>query len=115
MPLTVNRRIVGVLNVDSPTRFDDEQVRTVTATARLLEQAFTRTGLSSYGGAPLIDLGRHAARVARTRHRAAKLARATTAAGVEVAQLQSAVMWTNDAGSMVPQGVAGRGQTTSST
>jgi putative methionine-R-sulfoxide reductase with GAF domain len=106
VPLTVNRRIVGVLNVDAPTRLDDEQVRTVTATARLLEQAFARTGLSSYGGSPLIDLGRHAARVARTRT-VRELARVTTAAGVEVARLQSAVMWTNVAGSMVAQGVAG--------
>jgi EAL domain-containing protein (putative c-di-GMP-specific phosphodiesterase class I)/putative methionine-R-sulfoxide reductase with GAF domain len=106
VPLTVNRRIVGVLNIDSPALLDDEQVRTVTAIARLLEQAFTRTGLSSYGGSPLIDLGRHAARVARTRT-VRELARATTAAGVEVAQLQSAVLWTNVAGSMVPQAVAG--------
>jgi putative methionine-R-sulfoxide reductase with GAF domain len=106
VPLTVNRRIVGVLNVDAPTRIDDEQVRTVTASARLLEQAFTRTGLSSYGCSPLTDLGRHAARVARTRT-VRELARATTAAAVEVGQLQSAVMWTKGAGAMVPQGVAG--------
>jgi EAL domain-containing protein (putative c-di-GMP-specific phosphodiesterase class I)/putative methionine-R-sulfoxide reductase with GAF domain len=106
VPLTVNRSIVGVLNVDSPARFDDEQVRTVTAIARLLEQAFTRTGLSSYRASPLVDLGRHAARVARTRT-VRELARATTAAGVDVAQLQSAVLWTTVAGSMVPQGVAG--------
>jgi EAL domain-containing protein (putative c-di-GMP-specific phosphodiesterase class I) len=106
VPLTVNRRIVGVLNVDSPTRFDDEQVSTVTAIARLLEQAFTRTGLSSYRGSPLIDLGRHAARVARTRT-VRELARVTTAASLDVAQLQSAVLWTDVAGSLVPQGVAG--------
>jgi hypothetical protein len=78
----------------------------VTASARLLEQAFTRTGLSSYGGSPLTDLGRHAALVARTRT-VRELARSTTAAGVEVGQLQSAVMWTQSAGAMVAQGVAG--------
>jgi EAL domain-containing protein (putative c-di-GMP-specific phosphodiesterase class I)/putative methionine-R-sulfoxide reductase with GAF domain len=107
VPLTVNRHIVGVLNVDSPTRFDDEQVSTVKATARLLEQAFTRTGLSSYRGSPLVDLGRHATRIARTRT-VRELARTTVSAGVDVAQLQSAVLWSTVAGgALVTQGAVG--------
>jgi hypothetical protein len=39
--------------------------------------------------------------------RVRELARATVAAGVDVAQLQSAVLWTKVAGAIVPQGVAG--------
>ena len=57
-----------------------------------LEEAFSRTRLTSFRGSPLIDLGRHAGRVARRRpyenwpghHRRRG----------RVAQLQSAVLWT---------------------
>ena len=106
VPLTVNRHMVGVLNVDAPAFIDAEQVEAVLAAARLLEQAFSRTGISSYRGSPLSDFGWHAARVAQSRT-VRELAQATACAGVDIAHLQSAMLWTRSGGSMVPRGTAG--------
>jgi EAL domain-containing protein (putative c-di-GMP-specific phosphodiesterase class I)/putative methionine-R-sulfoxide reductase with GAF domain len=106
VPLTVNGRIVGVLNVDAPAFIRTEQVHAVNAAARVLEQAFTRTGISSYRGSPLADFGWHAPRVAQSRT-LRELARATVCAGVDVAKLQSAVLWTRSGEYLVPQGAAG--------
>ena len=72
----------------------------------MLEQAFTRTGISSYRGSPLADFGWHAPRVAQSRT-LRELARATVCAGVDVAKLQSAVLWTRSGEYLVPQGAAG--------
>jgi EAL domain-containing protein (putative c-di-GMP-specific phosphodiesterase class I)/putative methionine-R-sulfoxide reductase with GAF domain len=107
VPLTVNRRIVGVLNVDAPVCLDEEQIDAVNAAARLLEQAFSRTGISSYRGSPLVDLGWHAARVAGSQT-SGELARATVRAGVDIAQLQSAVLWTRTGGGLISQGSTGK-------
>jgi hypothetical protein len=106
VPLTVNRHVVGVLNVDAPAFIDAEQVEAVHAAASVLEQAFTRTGVSSYRGSPLADFGWHAPRVAQSRT-VAELAQATVCAGVEIAHLQSAMLWTRSGGFLVPQGTAG--------
>ena len=93
VPLTVNRHIVGVLNVDAPAFIDAEQVEAVQAAAGILEQAFSRTGISSYRGSPLSDFGWHAPRVAQSRT-VGELAQATVCAGVDIAHLQSAMLWT---------------------
>jgi EAL domain-containing protein (putative c-di-GMP-specific phosphodiesterase class I)/putative methionine-R-sulfoxide reductase with GAF domain len=106
VPLTVNRHVVGVLNVDAPAFIDAEQVEAVHAAASVLEQAFTRTGVSSYRGSPLADFGWHAPRVAQSRT-VAELAQATVCAGVEIAHLQSAMLWTRSGRFLVPQGTAG--------
>ena len=106
VPLTVNRHVVGVLNVDAPAFIDAEQVEAVHAAAGVLEQAFTRTGVSSYRGSPLADFGWHAPRVAQSRT-VAELAQATVCAGVEIAHLQSAMLWTRSGGFLVPRGTAG--------
>ena len=106
VPLTVNRHIVGVLNVDAPTFIDAEQVEAVLGAAGLLEQAFSRTGISSYRGSPLSDFGWHAPRVAQSRT-VGELAQATVCAGVDIAHLQSAMLWTRSGGSLVPRGTAG--------
>jgi EAL domain-containing protein (putative c-di-GMP-specific phosphodiesterase class I)/putative methionine-R-sulfoxide reductase with GAF domain len=106
LPLTVNRHIVGVLNVDAPAFIDAEQVEAVHAAAGVLEQAFTRTGISSYRGSPLADFGWHAPRVAQSRT-VGELAQATVCAGVEIAHLQSAMLWTRNGKYLVPQGTAG--------
>ena len=106
VPLTVNRHIVGVLNVDAPTFIDAEQVEAVLAAAGVLEQAFSRTGISSYRGSPLSDFGWHAPRVAQSRT-VGELAQATVCAGVDIAHLQSAMLWTRSGGSLVPRGTAG--------
>ena len=47
VPLTVDGRIVGVLNVDAPSPLDDKQIRAVNAAGRVLEQAFARTGIKT--------------------------------------------------------------------
>lgn len=106
VPLTVNRHIVGVLNVDAPAFIDAEQVAAVHAAAGVLEQAFTRTGISSHRGSPLSDFGWHAPRVAQSRT-VGELAQTTVCAGVDIAHLQSAMLWTRSGGNLVPQGTAG--------
>ena len=106
VPLTVNRHMVGVLNVDAPAFIDAEQVEAVLAAAGVLEQAFSRTGISSYRGSPLSDFGWHAPRVAQSRT-VGELAQATVCAGVDIAHLQSAMLWTRSGGSLVPRGTAG--------
>jgi EAL domain-containing protein (putative c-di-GMP-specific phosphodiesterase class I)/putative methionine-R-sulfoxide reductase with GAF domain len=106
VPLTVNRRIVGVLNVDAPAFIDAEQVEAVQAAADVLEQAFTRTGISASGGSPLSDFGWHAPRVAQSRT-VGELAQTTVCAGVDIAHLQSAMLWTRSGGKLIPQGTAG--------
>ena len=106
VPLTVNRHMVGVLNVDAPAFIDAEQVEAVHAAAGILEQAFSRTGISSYRGSPLSDFGWHAPRVAQSRT-VGELAQATVCAGVDIAHLQSAMLWTRAGGSLVPRGTAG--------
>jgi EAL domain-containing protein (putative c-di-GMP-specific phosphodiesterase class I)/putative methionine-R-sulfoxide reductase with GAF domain len=106
VPLTVNRRIIGVLNVDAPAFIDAEQVEAVQAAAGVLEQAFSRTGISSYRGSPLSEFGWHAPRVAQSRT-VGELAQTTVCAGVDIAHLQSAMLWTRSGGNLVPQGTAG--------
>jgi putative methionine-R-sulfoxide reductase with GAF domain len=106
VPLTVNRRIVGVLNVDAPAPLDKKQVEAVNAAARVLEQAFGRTGISSYRGSPLVDFGWHAPRIAQSRS-LPELGSSTASASVDVAQLQSAALWTRSDGDLVLRGSAG--------
>jgi EAL domain-containing protein (putative c-di-GMP-specific phosphodiesterase class I)/putative methionine-R-sulfoxide reductase with GAF domain len=106
VPLTVNRHIVGVLNVDAPGVIDAEQISAVHEAAGVLEQAFARTGINADGGSPLAAFGSHAPRVAQCRT-VGELAQATVCAGVEIAHLQSAMLWTRSAGRLVPQGTAG--------
>jgi EAL domain-containing protein (putative c-di-GMP-specific phosphodiesterase class I)/putative methionine-R-sulfoxide reductase with GAF domain len=106
VPLVVNRRIVGVLNVDAPVPIDDKQVKAVMAAARVLEEAFSRTGLSSHRGSPLVDFGWHAPRVAESES-VEELANAVVSASVDVSQLQSAALWTGPSGNFVLQGVTG--------
>jgi putative methionine-R-sulfoxide reductase with GAF domain len=106
VPLAVNRRIVGVLNVDTPAHLNDRQIDAVTAAARILEEAFVRTGLSSYRGSPLVDFGWHAPRVAASGS-IEELASTVVSASVDVAHLQSAVLWTRSNGTLVLQGTTG--------
>jgi EAL domain-containing protein (putative c-di-GMP-specific phosphodiesterase class I)/putative methionine-R-sulfoxide reductase with GAF domain len=106
VPLTVHRRIVGVLNVEAPVAISDDQVATVQAVARMLEEAFTRTGLGSHRGSPLVDFSWHASRVAEATT-AGELAAATVTAGVDLARLQSAVLWTRSNGALVRSGATG--------
>jgi EAL domain-containing protein (putative c-di-GMP-specific phosphodiesterase class I)/putative methionine-R-sulfoxide reductase with GAF domain len=106
VPLTVNRRLVGVHIEDAPAFIDAEQVEAVHAAAQVLEEAFTRTGISSFRGSPLADFGWHAPRVAQSRT-VGELAQATVCAGVDIAHLQSAMLWIRSGGRLVPQGTAG--------
>jgi EAL domain-containing protein (putative c-di-GMP-specific phosphodiesterase class I)/putative methionine-R-sulfoxide reductase with GAF domain len=106
VPLTVNRHIVGVLNVDAPAFIDADQVDAVHAAASVLEEAFARTGISADSGSPLANFGWHAPRVAQART-VGELAQATACAGVDIAHLQSAMLWTRSGGHLVPQGTAG--------
>ena len=106
VPLIVQRRIVGVLNVDAPMAIDDTQAHAVRAVAGVLEDAFARTGLTTSRGSPLVDLGWHAPRIAESRS-IGEMADTTVTASVAVARLQSAVLWTRARGSLVPQGSTG--------
>jgi putative methionine-R-sulfoxide reductase with GAF domain len=106
VPLIVQRRVVGVLNVDAPMPINDSQVDAVRAAAGVLEGAFARTGLSSSRGSPLVDFGWHAPRVAESAS-IGELATTTVSASVAVARLQSAVLWTRTRGSLVQQGSTG--------
>jgi EAL domain-containing protein (putative c-di-GMP-specific phosphodiesterase class I)/putative methionine-R-sulfoxide reductase with GAF domain len=106
VPLTVNRRVVGVLNVDAPAPLEKWQIESVEAAARVLEDAFTRMGLRSHQGSPLVDLGWHAPRVAESQS-IAELAEATVTAGVDMGRLQSAALWTRCKGTLVLQGATG--------
>ena len=106
VPLIVQRRVVGVLNVDAPAAIDDTQAQAVRAAASVLEDAFARTGLSSSRGSPLVDFGWHAPRIAESRS-IGELAATTVSASVAVARLQSAVLWTRVKGSLVQQGSTG--------
>jgi hypothetical protein len=106
VPFTVNGRVVGVLNVDAPTAIGDKGIAAVNAAARLLEETFTRTGVSSYRGSPLVDIGWHASRLAQSQT-VPELADATVAASVDVAQLRAAALWIRDNGDLVLQGATG--------
>jgi EAL domain-containing protein (putative c-di-GMP-specific phosphodiesterase class I) len=106
VPLIVQRRVVGVLNVDAPAAIDDTQANAVLAAASVLEDAFARTGLSSSRVSPLVDFGWHAPRIAESRS-VGELATTTVSASVAVARLQSAVLWTRAKGSLVQQGATG--------
>jgi hypothetical protein len=106
VPLMVDRRIIGVLNVDAPAVIDREQIEAVHAAARMLERAFTGTGISAPRGSPLVDFGWHAARVAASES-LPELARTTVRAGVDIAQLQSAVLWTRAGGELLALGGIG--------
>jgi EAL domain-containing protein (putative c-di-GMP-specific phosphodiesterase class I)/putative methionine-R-sulfoxide reductase with GAF domain len=106
VPLVMNRRVVGVLNVDATARLDEDQIDAIQAAARVLEQAFDRTGITSYRGSPLVDFGWHAARIAGS-HTTRELAHATVRAAVDIARLQSAVLWTRVGTELLPQGSTG--------
>jgi EAL domain-containing protein (putative c-di-GMP-specific phosphodiesterase class I) len=106
VPLTVNRRIVGVLNVDAPAPLDPNQVTAVETAARMLEEAFARTGLAAHRGSPLVNFGWHAPRVAEAQS-IDELAHATVSAAVDMAGIQSAVLWTRSKGSLVERGATG--------
>jgi EAL domain-containing protein (putative c-di-GMP-specific phosphodiesterase class I)/putative methionine-R-sulfoxide reductase with GAF domain len=106
IPLTVNRRIVGVLNVDAPAQLDDQQVQAVHDSARVLEDAFTRTGVALRWDSPLAEFGWHAPRVAEAKS-LQELADATIAAGIDVAKLQSAALWSRSDGELVLRGATG--------
>jgi hypothetical protein len=108
VPLIVQRRIVGVLNVDAPLAIDDTQAHAVRAAASVLEDAFARTGLTPSRGSPLVDFGWHAPRIAESRS-IGEMAVTTVTASVAVARLQSAVLWTRARGSLVQQGSTGAG------
>jgi EAL domain-containing protein (putative c-di-GMP-specific phosphodiesterase class I)/putative methionine-R-sulfoxide reductase with GAF domain len=106
VPLVVQRRIVGVLNVDAPAPIDDRAADAVIAAAHVLEGAFARTGLTSSWGSPLVDFGWHAPRIADSQT-IGELALATVSASVAVARLQSAVLWTRSAGRLLLRGSTG--------
>jgi EAL domain-containing protein (putative c-di-GMP-specific phosphodiesterase class I)/putative methionine-R-sulfoxide reductase with GAF domain len=106
VPLVVQRRIVGVLNVDAPAPIDGSQADAVLAAAHVLEDAFARTGLTSSWGSPMVDLGWHAPRIAESQT-TGELAGSTVSASVAVARLQSAVLWTWSKGELVQQGSTG--------
>jgi EAL domain-containing protein (putative c-di-GMP-specific phosphodiesterase class I)/putative methionine-R-sulfoxide reductase with GAF domain len=106
VPLIVQRRVVGVLNVDAPAPIDHQQADAVRAAVTVLEAAFERTGLSSSRGSPLVDFGWHAPRIAESLS-LEELAATTTTASVAVARLQSAVLWTRVKGRLVQQGSTG--------
>jgi EAL domain-containing protein (putative c-di-GMP-specific phosphodiesterase class I) len=106
VPLVVQRRIVGVLNVDAPAPIDNAQADAVLAAAHVLEGAFARTGLSSSWGSPMVDLGWHAPRIAESQT-VGELAGSVVAASVAVARLQSAVVWTGSEGRLVRRGSTG--------
>ncbi len=106
VPLIVQRRIVGILNVDAPAPINGAQADAVRAAVRVLEDAFARTGLSSSRGSPLVDFGWHAPRIAESTSMP-ELAAATVTASVSVARLQSAVLWTRVKGDLVRQGTTG--------
>jgi EAL domain-containing protein (putative c-di-GMP-specific phosphodiesterase class I) len=106
VPLSVNRRIVGVLNVDAPAKIDDDQAHAIETAARMLEDVFARTGLSTSRGSPLAEFGWHAPRVAESQS-ISELAEATILAGVELARLQSAALWTRTRGTLTLQGSTG--------
>ena len=106
VPLIVERRIVGILNVDAPAAINGAQADAVRAAVRVLEDAFARTGLSSSRGSPLVDFGWHAPRIAESTSMA-DLAAATVTASVAVARLQSAVLWTRMKGDLVQLGATG--------
>jgi EAL domain-containing protein (putative c-di-GMP-specific phosphodiesterase class I) len=106
VPLIVSGRIVGVLNVDAPAPLAEEQVQAVQTAARALEEGFARTGLSSHRGSALVGFGWHAPRVAES-ETVEELASATVSAGVDMAQLQCAVLWTRSKGSLVLRAATG--------
>ena len=106
VPLTVDGRIVGVLNVDAPSPLDDKQIGAVNAAGRVLEQAFARTGIKQYQSSPLGEFGWHAPRIAQSRS-LLELGTRTVSASVELAQLQSAALWTRAEGELVLQGATG--------
>jgi EAL domain-containing protein (putative c-di-GMP-specific phosphodiesterase class I)/putative methionine-R-sulfoxide reductase with GAF domain len=106
VPLRVGGRIVGVLNVDAPASLDDAQIRAVDIAARVLEQAFARTGITTSQSSPLGDFGWHAPRIAESRS-LRELSSRTVSAGVELAQLQSAALWTRSNGFLALQGATG--------
>ncbi len=106
VPLIVQRRVVGILNVDAPRAIDSAQADAVRAAVSVLENAFARTGLRSSRGSPLMDFGWHAPRIAESAS-TEELAAATVTASVAVARLQSAVLWTRVAGHLVQQGATG--------
>ncbi len=106
VPLIVERRIVGILNVDAPAAINGAQADAVRAAVRVLEDAFARTGLSSSRGSPLVDFGWHAPRIAEATSME-DLAAATVTASVAVARLQSAVLWTRLRGDLVQLGATG--------
>ncbi len=106
VPLTVGGRVVGVLNVDAPSPLDDKQVKEVNAAARVLEQAFARTGITTSQSSPLAEFGWHAPRIADSRS-LRELSSRTVSASVELAQLQSAALWTRSKGDLVLRGATG--------
>jgi putative methionine-R-sulfoxide reductase with GAF domain len=106
VPLTVDKHIVGVLNVDAPGPIDGEQCDAVNAAARILQDAFSRTGISAFRGSPLVDFGWHAPRIAASQT-IPDLASATIAACVDVTSLQSAILWTRSEGVLALQGATG--------
>jgi hypothetical protein len=102
----VQRRVVGVLNVDAPAAINGAQADAVRAAVSVLEDAFARTGLSSSRGSPLVDFGWHAPRIAESTSME-ELAATTVTASVAVARLQSAVLWTRVKGHLAQQGATG--------
>ena len=64
MPLWVGGQVIGILNVDVPTRIEDRQIAAVESAAHILEGAFSRSGLPSSEESPFKVLGQRASRVA---------------------------------------------------
>jgi EAL domain-containing protein (putative c-di-GMP-specific phosphodiesterase class I) len=106
VPLIVDRRVVGVLNVDAPVAINGAQADAVRVAVGILEEAFARTGLSSSRVSPLVDFGWHAPRIAESQS-TEELAATTVTASVAVARLQSAALWTRVKGDLVQQGATG--------
>jgi EAL domain-containing protein (putative c-di-GMP-specific phosphodiesterase class I)/putative methionine-R-sulfoxide reductase with GAF domain len=106
VPLMVDRRIVGVLNIDSLSHLENDQIDAVHAAARMLEQALDRTGMSSHQASPIADCGWHAPRIAGSRT-IDELAYATVSAGADVTHLESAVLWTRSNDGLELQGATG--------
>jgi EAL domain-containing protein (putative c-di-GMP-specific phosphodiesterase class I) len=106
VPLIVDRRVVGVLNVDAPSAINGAHADAVRVAVGILEEAFARTGLRSSRVSPLVDFGWHAPRIAESQS-TEELAATTVTASVAVARLQSAVLWTRVKGGLVQQGATG--------
>jgi len=92
MPLKVSGQVVGVLNVDTSERLDDDEIDAVMSAAGILERAFALTGIMATRSSPLTLVGRQAPRLAAA-GAIASLMEEAVAAALVVTRLDAACIW----------------------